>query len=120
MNRFFSNIFLFASIPLFTLVISLIASFCTKDWTWFSRSGSVMTMAGVILSVRPIIRMTFNQYGESKKIIDGGSILGDTPKEIAEDKEERNDLVAIYIGGIFKLLGTLIWGYGDLITKLYS
>jgi len=120
MNRIFSNIFLFTSMPSFILVISLIASFCTKDWTWFARSGSVMTMAGVILSVRPIVRMNFNQYLKSKKIINGGSILGDTPEEMAKDKEEIKDLVAIYIGGTFTFLGTLIWGYGDLITNLYN
>ena len=72
-------------------------------------------MVGIILSVRPILRMGVGKYIEEQKTQDNGSILGDTPKEIVEDRQLKLDVLGLYIGNFMTVVGTLIWGYGDLL-----
>lgn len=74
-------------------------------------------MAGVILSVRPLMRMGFAEWLASSKIIDGGS-FDPTPEEIEEDKQTTLDAKSSRIGFYMALVGTLIWAYGDLIGGL--
>lgn len=115
MNNFLSNIVFFSGLAISSVAFSFLISFITKDWTWFARSGSIATMAGIILSVRPIFRMSINEHITEKKTWDGGTILGNTIKEIEEDKQLKSDVTSLYIGSIATIFGTLIWGYGDLL-----
>ena len=109
MNKILSNIYLFPFLAICAVCLSLVASYTTRNWDWFARSGSIVTMVGIILSVRPILRI------EEQKTQDNGSILGDTPKEIVEDRQLKLDVLGLYIGNFMTVVGTLIWGYGDLL-----
>jgi hypothetical protein len=117
MNRYFSNISLILGIALAAVVVSVIASYVTCKWHWFGRSGAVITMAGVILSVRPLIRMGFAEWLKAQSIIDLGQIEP-TPEEIEEQRQSKLDAKASNIGVDMALVGTLIWAYGDLIGGL--
>ena len=115
MNKILSNIYLFPFLAICAVCLSLVASYTTRNWDWFARSGSIVTMVGIILSVRPILRMGVAKYIEEQKTQDNGSILGDTPKEIVEDRQLKLDVLGLYIGNFMTVVGTLIWGYGDLL-----
>ncbi|WP_154716798.1 hypothetical protein [Sterolibacterium denitrificans] len=76
-------------------------------------------MAGVILSVRPLIRLGFSEWFRSLSVIDGGYIEP-TPKEIEAERQSKLDATASHIGVYMALIGTLVWAYGDLIGGLSS
>lgn len=96
------------------VVVSGVVSHITGKWHWFGRSGSIMTMAGVILSVRPLVRMGFPKWCQSLLVLDGGHIVP-KPEEIEADRQTKLDATASRIGVFLALVGTLVWAYGDLI-----
>lgn len=74
-------------------------------------------MVGVILSVRPVIRMGFDEWVKSLSIIDGGH-FPPTPEEIECGRQAKLDAIASHVGIFMALIGTLVWAYGDLIGGL--
>lgn len=117
MRRILSNICLLASASAFAVSISTRVSIMTHKWHWFGRSGAVLTMAGVILSFRPIMRMGLDGWLESQSVIDGGHVVP-TPEEIKADHQAQLDGKASQTGIIMAIVGTLIWAYGDLVGGL--
>ena len=118
MNKFLSNIYFFTLIPISVLSSSVTASYLTGEWLWFGRSGAIVTMAGVILSLRPMLRVGFNKWVELYHEFDAGKII-ETPEEIEEKKQVKLDVIASYTGAFLTIIGTLIWGYGDLLDKIF-
>jgi hypothetical protein len=114
MNRLFSNIWLLIGVAALAVVASVLASHITGKWHWFGRSGAIVTMAGVILSVRPLVRMGFAEWLRSQRVIDGGHFVP-TPEEIEEERQTTLDATASNIGVYMALVGTVVWAYGDLI-----
>lgn len=77
-----------------------------------------MTIAGVILSARPLLRLGFSEWFRSLQIIDCGNIIP-TQEEIEAEVQSNKDASAFHIGVCMTLIGTLIWwAYGDLIGGL--
>jgi hypothetical protein len=74
-------------------------------------------MAGVLLSVRPLVRMGLTEWLNSQRVIDGGG-PGPTPEEIEEERQTTLDARASQYGVALALVGTVIWAYGDLIGGL--
>ena len=118
MNKIFSNIYLFLFIGICAASLSFLYSCITQNWDWFSRSGSIVTMTGIILKGKPVFIMGVEKYIESQNIIDCGSILGNTDKEKEANKQLKLDVLGLYIGCFTTILGTLIWGYGDLLSEV--
>lgn len=118
MNKIFSNIYLFLFIGTCAASLSFLYSYITQNWGWFSRSGSIVTMVGIILTGRPVFRMGVKKYIESQNIIDCGSILENTDEEKEENKQLKLDVLGLYIGSFTTIFGTLIWGYGDLFSEV--
>jgi len=75
------------------VVISLAASAHTGQWHWFGRAGSVMTICGVILTIRPIIRLGLKEWIRVEHTIDGGS-FEPTAEEIEADRQSVLDHAA--------------------------
>lgn len=117
MNRIFSNIWLLTGIAVLTVVASGVASYITCKWHWFGRSGAIVTMAGVILSVRPLVRMGFAKWLLSQRVIDEGHIVP-TPEEIEAVRQTTLDAKASHIGVYMALFGTIVWAYGDLFGEI--
>jgi hypothetical protein len=112
---------LYFSIFLLTLT-GIFPSLYFADWVWFSRSGSLLVVYGVY-----IVWLDY-QSG-----IDGGlTNVANAAKEKFSEQQSQELLSTIesirtsnkkqYQTMEFLILGvgTLIWGYGDLIGKLYS
>lgn len=117
MRKHFSNIWLLFGLAAVVLVVSTVASYLTCKWHWFGRSGAIVTVAGVLLSVRPLVRMGLTEWVRSQSVIDGGQDPP-TPEEVEEDRQTKLDATATQIGAAMAVIGTLIWAYGDLIGGL--
>ena len=76
-----------------------------------------MTMCGVVLSVRPLVRMGLATWVESQRVIDGGHVVP-TPDEIEATHQDFLDSRASQIGAFMALAGTVIWAYGDLLDRV--
>jgi len=119
MNKLLSTIWLIAGIAALAVVASFLVSCITGKWHWFGRSGAIATMAGVILSVRPLVRMGFVEWLHSQRAIDAGHVVP-TPEEVEEERQTTLDATASHIGVYMALVGTLVWAYGDLIGGVPS
>lgn len=116
------------SVTLLWMVLAILQSVSTGDWTWFQRSGSVLTLSGAILAGRAIVRL--GQAGaepppafEIAKIADsyhdeyGGlkvRVMREQ-KKILEERERTKDARAMVVGFVLGLGGIVISGYGDLL-----
>ena len=117
MKTLLSNTSLVTAVGLIVVAVSLAASAYSGQWHWFGRAGSVMIICGVILMIRPIIRLGLKEWIRVQNTIDGGS---GEPTEIEADRQSVLDHVASQIGSVLTILGTVIWGYGDLIGRLFN
>jgi len=102
-----------------SVFISIYVSWIYSDWTWFSRSGSILIIYGVILSARPIIRMGVMGLLKYYSTIDCGS-ASPTPQDIEDERQEYLDVKANKFGVFMAIAGTIVWAYGDLIERFFS
>lgn len=129
MKKLFLNTIFWICFALLLTSASLIYSIYSKDWSWFARSGSILTLVGVTLSGRAILRegqesflkLPFRKVG-NQYFFTGNMNIGAPPEVIPQLENlisnEMNDAQAAYIGFIIAIIGTIIWGYGDLLPKL--
>jgi hypothetical protein len=119
MKRLFSNIeFLFAASVLIVLA-SAAASIWSNQWHWFGRSGAILTIAGLLLTFRPLVRMGLVDWIKTQSHIDCGHVVP-TPAEIKISIQSKIDARASKSGVIMALIGTIIWAYGDLLGGIPS
>lgn len=121
---------LFSSIPLMIIVAALSAvvgfaqSICLKDFIWFSRSGSIVVGLGIVLLARTsIVKEDLLLHIESSD-----THLNENSPQYFEALGEpvpiymKNDLASRsaigVVGPIISFIGTIIWGYGDLLNHL--
>lgn len=114
MAKYLSNIFLLIGVAALACTVSFAASLITAKWHWFGRSGAIITMVGVVLNVRPLVRLGFAEWVRSLHDIDGGH-FEPTPEEIEAERQSKLDATASRIGVYMALIGTVVWAYGDLI-----
>ena len=109
MMKLLSNIRLLISVALFSVVTSFLVSFFRGQWQWhwFGISGSIMTICGVILTIRPIFRLGLKKRIKAQNTIDGGS-LEPTPEETDMDRQSDLDHKASQVGAVLAILGTII------------
>jgi hypothetical protein len=82
---------------------------------WFSRSGSVMALVGAAVTFRLV---NFYQRGRAAALKEG---LVSIPREIELGLEPPKSYeVLSYFGYVTGIVGTGIWGYGDLLLRLIS
>jgi len=93
------------------------------DWTWFARSGSMIVVIGIFLTSSQIIensrrlkarrsRHSKNFHRDYAEDIKRGTL--DRSRILDEDIWE-NGLRGFYL----LVIGTLIWGFGDLVGYLF-
>lgn len=103
---------------LLTLCIGMILSIELGDWNWFSRCGSLVVVYGIILTSHQIIEhmqhLGRQQRRDSMVNRDWGA---DARHHFLHDDDEqrwRSEKNGLYM----LIVGTLIWGFGDLINLL--
>lgn len=98
---------------------SLIISHAYCDWTWLGRSGAILTLGGAALATRRLLRMGIKAYYEDESTTNGGHFTP-PPEDILENQQKKLDVIASGIGFWFIIIGTVIWGYGDLFQRFVS
>lgn len=94
------------------------------DWSWFSRSGSLIVIIGILLTSSQIIenshklkmRRSRHEHNFNRDFAD------DIKKQTLERSRSLDeDIWENGLRGLYLLIsGTLIWGFGDLVeTFLY-
>jgi hypothetical protein len=82
---------------------------------WFARSGSVMALAGAAVTFR---LANFYQCALATALKEG---LVSVPREIELGLEPPQYYVVLsYLGYLTGIVGTGIWGYGDVLVRLVS
>ena len=121
---------LFLSIPLMTIVAALSAvvgcaqSIYLKYFIWFSRSGSIVVGLGIVLLARTSIvkeDLLLNIESPDTHLNENGpqyfKALGKPiPIYVKNDLASRSAIGVV--GPIISFIGTIIWGYGDLLNHL--
>lgn len=100
-------------------VLSLWISINMNDVEWFQASGAIITIGGVILASRKIIRLGIENFIKDEQTIDRGS-LTPTPEEIEYDQQFEKDIGAYHISIWLLTIGTFIWAYGGIILRSLS
>jgi hypothetical protein len=109
-------------ISFFIVVISLYLSFVVKDWQWFSRSGSLIVVLGIYLTSNQIIenshRLRQRYRGAHKEGNFKRDWAGEKQQKILRHAREHEEETWVMGQCGFNVLiaGTLIWGFGDLLS----
>jgi hypothetical protein len=130
-RRLLARTWLLSAFALLWVIVSVLASWRLCNWEWFGRAGSILTLAGASLAGRAMIRagrrgleprspMRIGRVMGSEYSKDGKLMMQvqRSPESVEEDREARHDANATVVGFAFAILGTIIWGYGDLVGRL--
>lgn len=103
---------------LITLLVGALLSMEQGDWGWFARSGSLVVVYGILLTSHQIIeqmqQLGRQQRRDSMVNRDWGA---DARHHFLHDDHEtrwRSEKNGLYM----LIIGTLVWGFGDLINRL--
>lgn len=116
---------LLAIAALIILLTGMVPSIFTNDWTWFGRSGAILTAYGIVITYLDLQGFLAKSVEDISARIDKHletHDLSQVPDEKIDQIEAQKDAI---FAGIIKsmrrvefsilVLGTIIWGYGDLI-----
>ncbi len=105
------------------LLLSLSFSYVIQDWQWFSRSGALIVILGIYLTSSQIIENS-HRLGQNRSVQNDGNFQRDwasdrQKKILLHDKShEEETWVMGKCGFNLLIMGTLIWGFGDLISYI--
>lgn len=118
MRNILLNTWVILFVAVFVGGISTCYAFINQDYLWVSRSGSVITVLGLLLTIKHTI------FSESRDI---HSVVTEkhhyavyAPERDSEKYQEqivhaKKIIRDEYIGFCTTIIGTIIWGYGDAI-----
>ena len=104
--------------------ISVWLSLRLDDWSWFARSGSIIVIIGIFLTSTQIIenskRLHIRRRHHDNNF--GRDYASDIKHHKLEDSRQHDeDVWESGLKGLYLLIvGTIIWGYGDLIALFFS
>jgi hypothetical protein len=94
-------------------------SAATGDWTWFARSGAILTALGLVLASRKILiaRADLVALLADMEQADGAQRTArlESFKRLQRDLDRQ---VMEKAGFGLLVVGTIIWGFGDLVGRL--
>ena len=104
--------------------MALYISYLFNDWQWFSRSGSLIVILGIYLTSIQIIENNRRLISRQREMRNNGNFQrdwADGNKEQIISHDPAHDTETLIMGKCgFNLLitGTLIWGFGDLLSLI--
>lgn len=122
MRRLLGNKWLMLVLAIGGAVAGLAQSFYCHDFMWFARSGSIVVCAGVMLLWNSVLkgRQILDVVGVSGFMLDDPQhyeAVGEpVPDHVWEIRSIK--LAVEWFGPIVTFVGTIVWGYGDLLNKL--
>lgn len=106
------------------LALSIWLSIRYQDWIWFSRSGSIIVIIGIVLTSSHIIENSSKLHARRRQRDNNfGRDYADETKQgtLKYSRRHDEDIWESSLRGLYLLItGTIIWGYGDLIGLLWS
>lgn len=109
----------FAAASALTVIVFVGLSIATGDWTWFARSGAVLTALGLVLASRKVLiaRADLLALLSDMERVDGGQRTArlESFKRLQRDIDRQ---VVEKAGFALLVIGTVVWGFGDLIGRL--
>lgn len=93
-------------------VAGVLPSIHFSDWSWFARSGALLVCLGVCIAWLDY------KGGIDRDIRKAKSTLDAQTAKILDEFNEKTQGYFNRIEFIVVFLGTMIWGYGDLLGKL--
>jgi len=106
------------------IISSLYISYILQDWQWFSRAGCLIVVLGIYLTSSQIIENSRRLRQRYRIIHKDGNFQRDwanakqeTIIQHAREHEEETWVMG-KCGFNLLIIGTLIWGFGDLLFLL--
>lgn len=119
-----SKILLTLSVSI-VLFAGVLPSIISNDWMWFSRSGALLTAYAVAITFLDFTGFIDNSFADISARIDKilevrglSKVRQEKSKEIEQQKKHIfNEMTLSFKRVEFwsLVLGTIIWGYGDLL-----
>lgn len=106
---------------LIVLFGGILPAILTKDWSFLSRSGSLLVVYGVYivwLDYRNKIESAYNEIAKAFNEKHGG-----VPEELSlflENAKVKNRQLYQNMEFLIIGVGTIIWGYGDIAGRFFS
>ena len=105
-------------------VVGLLLGYFVRDFTWFARSGALVVAVGLVLLSRAgvigndiLVHVGSAQTSVSFLDPEHYRRLGEpVPEYVLEDLRTR--AAVGFWGPLISGLGTVIWGFGDLLNKV--
>lgn len=124
MKKLLTNNNILILITFFIILYGIIHSVIAEDFIWFARSGSVLVAIGIFMISRftlvneePLLFIGDEKTYENLNSPDFYNKRDmQIPDYVVKDHENKKS-IEIY-GPFISLLGTLIWGYGDLLNEI--
>lgn len=95
---------------IFIFGVSLYLSFSNTDFIWFSRFGSLITIIPILISINEF-------YSDRKAIFYAKNNYATFAPENVEEQADKYWPTKIIVNSIITVIGTVIWGFGDLINR---
>ncbi len=92
-------------------VAGIALSVVHSEWLWFSRFGSLITVAGLLLISSPSFLASDTPAVSLVKI-------DDSYEREAINRKQRKVGSETFTGIIISIMGTVVWGFGDLIGQI--
>ncbi len=109
----------FAGASLLAMAAGVWISVATGDWMWFARSGAVLTALGLVLASRKVLiaRADLVSLLQEMEQADGTQRTArlESFKRLQRDLDRQ---IVEKAGFAILVIGTLVWGFGDLIGRL--
>lgn len=103
-------------IVLFSILLAgagIYLSLSYSDWGFLSRFGALEVILGSYLIGRPVWRRRFKSRFVTVTLVTNGKI---SDEQLAEYIMERTDIWFFYTGFIIAALGSVVWGFADLLN----
>ena len=125
MKKLFSNNSAMIILAIISLLIGFIYSLIIRDFAAFQRSGALLVAIGIILLSRTFIvgrdllinvrssDTPYNINGPDHYMYQNLPI----PEYVNNDIESRKAIG--WIGPLISSIGTIVWGYGDLLNLIF-
>lgn len=98
------------------LLAGVALSITLKDWNWFARSGSLVVIAGILLTSWQLIdnarRLNVHFSDSAHDWAETAESRKRVRKQIKDEASWHNERYGLYL----LIAGTLVWGFGDLMN----
>ena len=119
MRRTLTNFYGVLLVSVLVCLLSLGLSVWLNDEEWFQASGAVVTIGGVLLAARKIIRLGLEEFLRVETTTDLGHLEA-TTDEVEQMRQFELDVKSYRWSVALLTFGTLVWAYGGIALRLLA